>query len=150
MSTTMTRNVAPASARKGGSLARSGVVAGVLSAVVNAAVFAVAVAAGIFPSLTFQPDAGAQMSVEPVVLVSVVGVLAAVGVFALLRRAVAKPVPVFLRIAAVVLLLSFVAPFAIPGTAVAQAIVLNVQHVVVAAAAVWAVLGSGSGRPATR
>jgi hypothetical protein len=90
------------------------------------------------------------MSVEPVVLVSVVGVLAAVGVFALLRRAVAKPVPVFLRIAAVVLLLSFVAPSAIPGTAVAQAIVLNVQHVVVAAAAVWAVLGSGSGRPATR
>ncbi len=121
-------------------LGQTGLVAGVLAAVANAAVFALAVARGIFPSLTFQPDVGAQMSVEPVLLVSVVGVLAGVGAFALLWRRLARPVPVFLRVAGVVLLLSFAAPFVIPGTALMQAIVLNVMHVVVASLVVWTVL----------
>jgi hypothetical protein len=126
------------------SLWKTGLVAGMMAAMANAVVFGLAVAAGIFPSLTFQPDLGAGMSIEPVLLVSVVGALGGVGAFALLRRRVSRPVPVFLWIAAAVLLLSFAAPFAIPGTAVMQAAVLNLLHVVVAAFVVWAVLRTRS------
>jgi hypothetical protein len=122
------------------SLWKAGLLAAALGAAVNAVVFALAVAGGVFPSLTFQPDVGAQMSIEPILLVSVVGALAGVGAFAMLLRHVAKPVSVFLRVAAAVLLISFAAPFAIPGTALMQAVVLNLFHVVVAASVVWAVL----------
>jgi hypothetical protein len=122
------------------SLWKRGLLAGALAAAGNAAIFALSVAAGIFPSLTIQPEIGTRMSVEPIVLVSVVGALGCVGAFALLRSRVARPVSVFLRIAVVVLLLSFAAPFAIPGTALLQGLVLNLMHVVVAGGVVWAVL----------
>jgi hypothetical protein len=122
------------------SLWKTGLGAAAPAAVINAVVFALAVAVGVFPSLTFQPDVGAQMSVEPVLLVSVVGALAGVGAFALLRRRVARPVPIFLWVAATVLLLSFAAPFAMPGTGLMQALVLNAMHAVVAGLVVWAML----------
>ena len=122
------------------SIWKNGLLAGIMAAALNAAIFVLAVVAGIFPSLTFQPDMGAQMSIEPILLVSVLGSLGGVGAFSLLRSRVAKPVPLFLRIVVVVLLLSFAAPFAIPGTEVLQAIILNVMHVVVAAGVVWGVL----------
>jgi len=131
-------------AREGRSLWKTGLVAGMMAAAANAVVFGLAVAAGIFPSLTLQPDLGAQMSIEPVLLVSVVGALAGVGAFSLLRSRVSRPVPVFLGIAAAVLLLSVAAPFAIPGTAAMQAVVLNVLHVVVAGFVVAAVLRTQS------
>jgi hypothetical protein len=131
-------------ASAGRSLWKTGLAAGLLAALANALIFALAVAGGVFPSLTFQPDVGAQMSVEPVLLVSVVGALAGVGAFALLRRRVARPVPAFLRVAAVVLLLSFAAPFAVPGAAPLQALVLNVMHVVVAAVVVRGVMRAGA------
>lgn len=121
------------------SIWKSGLLAGILAAALNTAIFVLAVVAGVFPSLTFQPDTGAQMSVEPILLVSVLGALGGAGAFALLRSRVANPVPVFLKVVIVVLLLSFAAPFAIPGTAVVQAIVLNVMHIVVAGGVVWAV-----------
>jgi hypothetical protein len=133
-----------AQARAGRSLWKAGLGAAVLAAMANAVLFGLAVTLGVFPSLTFQPGVGAQMSVEPVLLVSVVGALAGVGAFALLRRRVARPVPAFLRVAAVVLLLSFAAPFAVPGTAPLQALVLNVMHVVVAAVVVRGVMRAGA------
>jgi hypothetical protein len=132
-------------AKGSSSLWKTGLVAGVLAAALNAAIFAFAVSVGVFPSLTFQPEFGAGMSVEPILLVSLVGALAGVGAFALLRSRVERPVSLFLRIAAVVLLLSFAAPFAIPGTAPLQAVVLNVMHLVVAATVVWAVLRVNNG-----
>lgn len=143
--TTMAHDRPSLHAKGSRSLWKTGLAAAVLAAVLNAAIYAASVAAGVFPSLTFQPDVGAQMSVEPILLVSVAGALAGVGAFALLRGRLARPVPVFLRIAAVVLLLSFAAPFAIPGTALLQGLVLNVMHVVVAAGVVWAVLRTGRG-----
>ncbi len=138
--TTLVHDRSDSQLRGSRSLWKTGAVAAVLAAVGNALVFALAVAGGVFPSLTFQLDAGAQMSVEPVLLVSVVGALAGVGAFALLRRRLARPVPIFMRIAAAVLLLSFAAPFVIPGTALMQGIVLNLMHAVVAGFVVWAVL----------
>jgi len=142
--TMQTVTVSPGDTRHGTGTGRSpwryAIVAAGAAAAVNAAIFAIAVGAGIFPSLGFSPDAGASMSIEPVLLVSVLGTLAGVGVFTLLRGRVARPVPTFLRLAAVVLVASFAAPFLIPGTVLAQAVVLNVLHVPVAAAVVWAVL----------
>jgi hypothetical protein len=117
-----------------------GFAAAALGAAANAAIFALSIALGIFPSLTFQLDLGAQMSIEPVLLVSAVGALAGIGVFALLRPRVAEPVGVFVRISVAVLLVSFVAPFVIPGMTMLQAVVLNLLHVVIAAAVVGAVL----------
>jgi len=67
---------------------------------------------------------------------SLAGALVGVGAFALLRARTANPVPLFLRIAAVVLLVSFAAP----GTAFLQGIILNLLHAVVAAAVVWSVV----------
>jgi hypothetical protein len=90
----------PAAARP---LWLSALMAGVLAAAVNAAIFAAAVAAGLFPALRLEPAAGAQMAVEPVVLVSLVGAAAGVGAFGLLRRRVAEPVRAFLWLAGAVL-----------------------------------------------
>jgi hypothetical protein len=119
-----------------------GLAAAALAVATNGALFLIAVASGIFPALTFQPDGGAQMSIEPILLVSFVGALAGVGLFALLRRWVARPTTIFLWVAAVALLISFAAPFAVPGTALLQAVALNVMHVVVAGFVVWAALGA--------
>lgn len=138
--TTVVHDRSSAQVRGGRPLWKAGLVAAVLAAVANAVVFGLAVVAGVFPTFTFQPAVGAQMSVEPVLLVSVVGALAGVGAFSVQRERVAEPGRVFLRVAAAVLLLSFVAPFAIPGTALLQAIVQNMMHVVVAGVVLWAVL----------
>lgn len=115
---------------------RIGLVASGLSAAVNALLFLGAYAAGVFSSVWLDPAAGAQMSVEPVILVSVIAPLAAVGVFGLMARAMAQPLRPFLVLAGVLLLASFAAPLAIPGTGLAQALVLNAMHVVVAATVV--------------
>jgi hypothetical protein len=118
--------------RPEGTLWRTGLVAASLSAVTNAVVFSAAVGAGIFPSLWMDPSAGPQMSLELILLVSVVASFAAVGVFALMARALKRPMRPYLVLAAVVLVASFAAPFAIPGTAALQVLVLNAMHVVVA------------------
>lgn len=138
--TTLNYDYSPAEVRQSRSLWTKGLIAAALAVTANALIFVIAVASGIFPSLTIQPDVGPQMSIEPVLLVSFVGALAGVGAFALLRRWVTRPAPTFLWVAAAVLLLSFAAPFAIPGTALLQAVVLNVMHVVVAGFVVWVVL----------
>lgn len=129
-------NAAPADRR---SLWLPAAVAGVLAAVVNAAIFAAAVAAGLFPALRIDPAAGPQMGVEPVVLVSLLGAAAGVAAFGVLRRRAAQPVRAFLRLAGVVLLLSFAAPFAMPG-GFAQAMLLNLLHLTTAAVVVGTVL----------
>jgi hypothetical protein len=108
----------------------------VASAVLNTAIFLAAVAMGIFPSASFVPDPQAGMALGPVVLVSVVGALGGTGVFTLLRRRFAEPMRVFLMLAGAVLVLSFAAPFVIPGMTPAQIWVLEIMHVVVAATTV--------------
>jgi len=112
---------------------RAGFLAAGLSALTNALIFALAVAAGVFASLWLRPDAPGEMFVGPIVLVSVLGALAGAGVYVLLRKWSRQPERTFAVVAGVVLLLSLAAPFAIPGTTVAQGLVLNLMHVVVAA-----------------
>jgi len=107
--------------------------AGGISAVANALLFGVAVLVGVFPAFTLDPAAGTQMAVELILMVSVFASAAAISVFGLMRRRVDRPIPAFVKLAAVVLVLSFAAPFVIPGTGGLQAVVLNVMHVIVAA-----------------
>ncbi|MGI9181607.1 MAG: DUF6069 family protein [Longimicrobiaceae bacterium] len=136
--TTMRRRM-PAQVQARGSLWRVGLLAALLSAAMNAAIFTLAVALGIFPSLWIDPQAGAQMAIEPVILVSAVGAMAGVSVFALLRRRTEQPLRVFLWLAGAVLLVSFAAPFALPMSG-AQILVLELLHLVVAAVVVGALL----------
>jgi hypothetical protein len=128
-----------------GSLALTAAVAAGLSAAASGAVYAVSVAAGVFPSLRLVPDAGAQMGIEVVLLVAAVAGAAGVGAYALVRRFSHAPLRTFLWIAAAVLVASFAAPFAIPGTTAAQALVLNLLHVVVAGVVAAAVVRHARG-----
>jgi hypothetical protein len=61
------------------------------------------------------------------------------GAWKLVERLTERPLRPFLWLAGVVLVLSFAAPYAVPGTTAAQALVQNILHVVVAAAVVWEV-----------
>lgn len=104
-----------------------------LSAIVNAAIVAAASAAGIAPGLE-------ALTLPSVVVLSVAGAVGATVVYALLDRYVARPNRTFRRVAAVVLVLSFVPDLwllaADPAATVPGIVVLVVMHVVVAAASV--------------
>jgi hypothetical protein len=134
----MTTTVTAAQRQHGGMLVRAGIGAAMMTALANAVLYLAAVQAGIFPALRPDPAAGPQMAVELVVLSSLVGVAAGMGVFALVRRYTSDPLRTFHRIAGVVLLVSFAAPFTLPGTWM-QAMVLNVMHVIAAVFVVRAV-----------
>ena len=109
-----------------------------VSAAINAVLYLLGAALGAFPREVVVPNAGGPMTLMPVVTASVVGVLGGTAVFALLRRFVVRPVRVFVLVAVVVLFLSFVTPFTIPGAPPAMIAVLEAMHVVVAAVTVWA------------
>jgi uncharacterized membrane protein len=79
------------------------------------------------------------MTVLAVVLVSMAASFAGMGAWKLVGRFTDRPLRVYLWVAGIVLVLSFAAPYAVPGTTGAQAFVQNVLHVVVAAAVVWEV-----------
>jgi hypothetical protein len=126
-----------------GSLVIPGLTAAMVAAMLNVAIFAVAVAAGVFPTLRLDTAAELQMGIELVVLSTVVGALAGMGAFALVRRLSSDPLRTFYVIAVAVLLISFVAPFTLPVT-LAQGMVMNVMHVVVAVLVVQAVRRAGA------
>jgi hypothetical protein len=128
-------------ARSGPSLWKVGAVAAVASMVMNGIIYALAVAAGAFPSLRLDTAApGPQMGIEPVLLVSAIGAMAGVVAFGAVRFYADNPVRAFVQLAGVVLVLSFVGPFLVPGTTLAQGLVLNLMHVVVAGCVLVAVL----------
>jgi NADH:ubiquinone oxidoreductase subunit K len=108
--------------------------AALISPIVNSLVFLIAYGVGVFPALTRDPAAGAQMSIEPVFLISVVAPAVGIGIFGLFRqRGKARR---FFPLAILILLVSFALPFAIPGTTAIQASVLNLMHVTTAAVVV--------------
>lgn len=105
----------------------------VLAVVVNVLLVIGAQALEIAPG--FQP-----ISIQPVVLFSSLGVIGATAVYWLLRRYAANPDRTFVRVAVIVLVLSFVPDFALlvsdPAATALGVIVLMIMHVVVAAASV--------------
>jgi hypothetical protein len=132
-------------ARPGPSLWKVGAVAAVASMVINGIIYALAVAAGAFPSLRLDTAApGPQMGIEPVLLVSALGALAGVAVYGAVRFYAKNPVRAFVQVAGVVLVLSFMGPFLVPGTTLAHGLLLNLMHVVVAGCVLLAVLRMGA------
>jgi low temperature requirement protein LtrA len=120
-------------------VALRGIVAALVGAAVNAGLVALATAAGIAPG--FQ-----ALTYPPVVFLSVVGALgAAVAYLVIQRRASGDPDRAFTRIAAIVLVLSFVPDigllFGDDAATVAGVVLLMVMHVVVAVAAVTLLTG---------
>ncbi|MFW5939386.1 MAG: DUF6069 family protein [Halolamina sp.] len=125
------------------SLPVRGGVAVVLSVLGNAALVVAVGALGVAPD--FQP-----LTLPPVVFLSSLGAAAAAGTYWLLHGRVADVDRTFTRIAAAVLVLSFVPDvallFADPAATVAGVVVLMVMHVVVAAAAVGTLVHWGGDR----
>ena len=107
--------------------------AAIVAVVVNAVLVAVAQAAGIAPGFM-------ALSYPPVAFLSAVGVVGATVVYWLIAGRSADPDRVFVRVAAVVLVLSFVPDvallFADDAATIPGVIVLMVMHVVVAAASI--------------
>lgn len=110
-----------------------GVLAVALSVLANVALVFGAGALGI------APEFGA-LTVPPVAVLSAVGAAGATVVYWLLRRYVADPDRTFVRVAAVVLILSFVPDVALlavdPAATPLAVVVLMVMHAVVAVASV--------------
>lgn len=118
---------------------RAAGLAALVSVVVNTVLYGLAVAVGVFPVFEFVPTPPSTMALSFIWIVSILGALAGVLLFGLLRRYMREPLRAFLGIAAVVLLVSFAVPFAMPGWSTGVILMLEVMHVVVAAAVVTVV-----------
>lgn len=112
-------------------------VAIVIGVLVNVLVVLAAGTLGVAPG--FRP-----LTVPPVVFLSAVGAVGAVVVYALFQRYVDRAEHYFVRVAAVVLVLSFLPDvgllFGDPAATVPGVVLLMVMHVVVAAASVGALV----------
>lgn len=111
----------------------AGLMAAVSAAVINAVLFLILHAAGIFTDNIFvQP--GQALSVVPVLFSSILPTLIASIVFFLFEKYSKNGFRNFGILAIVLLLLSFANPFIIPGVTLPYAIGLNFMHVIVVSA----------------
>lgn len=133
-STTPAAETQPISNRR---LTVGALTAAVAAVLVNVLLYFAGGALGAFPpSVQVQ---GQPFSVLPIIIFSFVPVLVAALVFALLARFVARPKRVFYIVAAVVFVLMVYTPFTLSAPPAVTVVVLELMHVVVAAAAIWAV-----------
>ncbi len=115
-----------------GRLVPAGLLAALVAAAANAAVYLVAAAAGAMPQDVVVNGQG-PMTLPMVATTSVFGAVAGTAVYALVGRFARRPVRVFRVVAAVALVLSFVGPFTIPGAPAAMTATLLLMHVIAAA-----------------
>ena len=108
-----------------------GPAAGVAAAVVNAVVYLLASAFGAMPSDVVVPGRG-PITLGAVLVSSFVPALVAAVVLALLGRFTRRPVRNFVVLAAVVFVVSLVAPFSVPGAPVPMVAAPILMHVVAA------------------
>jgi hypothetical protein len=120
------------------SLAKAALYAALLAAAGNSIVYVICYLTGIIPWNMLSPGRGVSLTPRLVILVSVGGAIAGALMYALIRRIASNPVRTFRIVAGVVLLLSFTAPFAIPTFTTALMVALDVMHIVVYLATVWA------------
>lgn len=104
----------------------------VLAVVGNIVVYTLAAALGAFPADLIIPAAGQPLTIAPVIFTTIVGVVGGIAMYALLGRLVRRPVRLFRIIGIVVLALSFVTPFSIPGGTPLFYTALLAMHVVAA------------------
>lgn len=116
-----------------GTLAKRGLVAVLVADVVNAAITFAAITAGIAPNLD-------PLSYGPVLFFTTIGMVGATLIYGTLDRFVADPDRVFVAVAAVVLVLSWIpdatAVPSMPGGTTAGAAVLALMHLTAAVVAV--------------
>ena len=133
----MTEHVTPPSQSSDRSLLVRGIVGVVLAVLGNVALVVAVGALGIAPEFR-------ALTVPPVAFLSVVGAVGAAVVYWLLPQFVSDADSAFRRIASVVLVLSFVPDIALlafdPAATPVGVVILMLMHVVVAAAAVWALV----------
>ncbi|UOY92429.1 DUF6069 family protein [Ectobacillus sp. JY-23] len=102
-----------------------------VAVVINTLVYWIATTLGAFPDDLIIEMAKAPMTLPPVIVSTIVGMLGGILVFwvfsFIFRRTFVK---VFRIVAVIVLLLSFVTPFSVPDATVAFIIALNVMHIV--------------------
>ncbi len=120
-------------------------IAGVAAAISNTLVFFVASALGAIPqSVRLPAPVNGPLSVGPVIVASIIGVLLAAIVFAVIGLAARRPVRLFRIVATVALLLSLLLPATIPGAPVSMILSLMLMHVVAWAASVGALATLGA------
>ncbi len=107
--------------------------AGLGAAVANAVVYFITSAAGAIPNSVLIPGMNQPVTVILVILNSFFPAILAAVLLALLNRFTRRPVRLFRIIAAVLLVISFVNPFTIPGAPLAMILALDVMHIVAAA-----------------
>ncbi len=117
-----------------------GILAAVVSALVNVILFFVGSAIDAFPSDVLIPGMGgtaAPMTLMPVAIMSVLPILVATLVYTVLSRVTHNPNRWFTILAAIVFVVMLVTPFTIPGAPTLMIVFLEVMHVVAAVAAVY-------------
>ena len=114
----------------------AGIIAATLSAGANVVVYGVARAADLIPpSVLIETPGGREpITLAQVLLLSVLPVVGAILLYALLRRLTTRPVRSFWIIGSVVLLASFAMPISSPDVPPRMALTLNLMHVVTALA----------------
>ncbi len=117
---------------------KAGLIAAAAAAVVNIAIYYAGLPAGAFPRDVLVPNANQPFTIFPILTASLIGVTMGLLLFALIRRFSRKPLRIFIPLAVVVGLLSFYLPFTIPGAPLLMVLLLNLMHVVAAAATLWA------------
>ena len=111
--------------------------AAIIAALVNAILFVIAKAAGVFPSSVIIPNANAPMTLQPVIFASMISVILGGFVFSLIGWFTQNSARLFRIVGLVVLGLSFTTPFSIPNAPAKMVLVLELMHIITAIAALW-------------
>ncbi len=127
-------------------LLRAGLLAGIVAGVANTVIFFVARAMGAMPQDVGVGPAELPMTLPPIAVLGLVAAVAAVLLFGVLRRRTVRAVPVFLGLAAFVLILAAVPPLMIEGAPLGMVVALELMHVTVAASVIWTVLQLDGGQ----
>ena len=113
---------------------RVALLAGAVSAVANAIFYIIANALGAIPATVLIQPMNQPITIAPVIMSSSLSAIPAAIVLALLNAFTRQPIRLFHIVAVVVLALSFIQPFFIPGAPASMIIVLELMHVVAAIA----------------
>jgi hypothetical protein len=114
------------------------ILAALIAAIGNSIIYAIAYVSGIIPWNMLSPGRSVSITPRLVILVSIGGALGGALLYEITKRLSSDPVQKFRLAAFLILIASFSAPLAIDTFTRALTIVLDVMHVVVYAATVWA------------
>ncbi len=101
--------------------------------VLNGVLYYVFLALDMIPQEVIVPNAGAPITLAPVVVSSAVTAAGGVLLYALMRRFLTGARRIFTGLALLLLLVSFAMPLGIPAAPVKMLVALNVMHIAVAA-----------------